>query len=110
MTGCDLSASAKPWDVQKETVKIIFEEFYQQGDAERSAGRNPIPTMDRYQPDEQPASQVGFLMGICVPCYTLLFTLLPETKPLLEMCEENLRKWQEIDKDIQQNRDKVESE
>lgn len=31
MTGSDLSASAKPWDIQAETVKVIFEEFYQQG-------------------------------------------------------------------------------
>lgn len=35
MTGSDLSASAKPWDIQVETVRVIFEEFYQQGDAER---------------------------------------------------------------------------
>jgi len=30
MTACDLSASAKPWDVQVKTVKVIFEEFYEQ--------------------------------------------------------------------------------
>lgn len=100
MTGSDLSASAKPWDVQVETVKVIFEEFYQQGDAERAAGRTPIPMMDRHQPDQQPSSQVGFLMGICVPCYNLLNQLIPETKPLLEMCQENLAKWQKIDKQI----------
>jgi hypothetical protein len=30
MTGCDLCASIKPWHVQCETVKVIFEEFYAQ--------------------------------------------------------------------------------
>ena len=30
MTGCDLVASAKPWKMQLDTVKYIFEEFYQQ--------------------------------------------------------------------------------
>ena len=30
MTACDLCASAKPWEVQVETVKVIFEEFYEQ--------------------------------------------------------------------------------
>ncbi|GJQ77896.1 hypothetical protein Trydic_g16148 [Trypoxylus dichotomus] len=58
MTASDLSASAKPWDIQSETVKIIFEEFYQQGDEERAAGRKPIPMMDRNQPDQQAASQL----------------------------------------------------
>lgn len=104
MTGSDLSASAKPWDIQVETVKVIFEEFYQQGDAERAAGREPIPMMDRRQPDGQPASQVGFLTGICVPCYSLLHTLIPETGPLLEMCQNNLENWQKIDKEIQESK------
>ena len=30
MTACDLCASMKPWDIQVETVKVIFEEFYAQ--------------------------------------------------------------------------------
>ena len=30
MTGADLCASTKPWDVQVSTVKVIFEEFYAQ--------------------------------------------------------------------------------
>ena len=33
MTGSDLCASAKPWDLQLETVAVIYEEFYIQVDA-----------------------------------------------------------------------------
>jgi len=105
MTASDLSAAAKPWEIQSETVKVIFEEFYQQGDAERQAGRTPMPMMDRHQPDQQAASQVGFLNGICLPCYTLLYRLIPETKPLLEMCHQNLDHWQGIANDMQMKRD-----
>lgn len=100
MTASDLSASTKPWEIQVQTVSVIFEEFYQQGDAERAAGRQPIPMMDRNQPDQQAASQVGFLNGICIPCYTLLYRLIPETKPLLEMCQKNLDKWKSIADDV----------
>lgn len=100
MTASDLSASTKPWDVQTQTVNVIFEEFYQQGDAEREAGRTPIPMMDRNQPNQQAASQVGFLTGICLPCYTLLSDLIPDTKPLLEMCKSNLAKWTELANEI----------
>ena len=32
MTACDLGNSTKPWDVQYDTVKVIFEEFYAQVD------------------------------------------------------------------------------
>ncbi|XP_071446003.1 probable 3',5'-cyclic phosphodiesterase pde-5 isoform X3 [Hetaerina americana] len=98
MTASDLSASTKPWDVQVETVKVIFEEFYEQGDAERAAGRAPIPMMDRNKPDQQAASQVGFLTGICIPCYELLYKLIPETKPMLDKCQQNLERWKEIDR------------
>lgn len=62
MTAADLSASAKPWEVQNETVKGIFEEFYDQGDAEKAAGRSPIAMMDRNQPDQQANSQVKLLI------------------------------------------------
>ncbi|XP_049828954.1 probable 3',5'-cyclic phosphodiesterase pde-5 isoform X1 [Schistocerca gregaria] len=99
MTASDLSASAKPWDLQVETVKVIFEEFYEQGDAERAAGRTPIPMMDRRQPDQQAASQVGFLTSICIPCYSLLHQLIPETKPLLDQCHANLARWRKIDEE-----------
>jgi hypothetical protein len=58
MTAADLSASAKPWEVQAETVKGIFEEFYDQGDAEKARGLTPMAMMDRTQTDQQANSQV----------------------------------------------------
>lgn len=79
-------------------MSVIFKEFYQQGDAEKAAGRKPIPMMDRNQPDQQAGSQVGFLMGICLPCYSLLNSLIPQTMPMMQMCQDNLNRWQDIDK------------
>ncbi|CRL00370.1 CLUMA_CG013638, isoform A [Clunio marinus] len=108
MTAADLSASAKPWEVQAETVKGIFEEFYDQGDAEREAGRVPMPMMDRNQPDQQASSQLGFLNGICIPCYSLLNRLIPETKPMLKQCQENLIRWQGIENDMKKKKESTE--
>lgn len=119
MTGSDLCASSKPWDIQSETVlhgdlfkrihlfnyfinyqvNVIFQEFYEQGDAERKAGRVPIPMMDRTQLHLQPDSQVGFISGICIPCYGLLYRLIPETKPLLDGCQSNLERWKQLAKE-----------
>ncbi|XP_024081659.1 probable 3',5'-cyclic phosphodiesterase pde-5 [Cimex lectularius] len=93
MTASDLSASAKPWELQVKTAEVIFQEFYEQGDAERAAGITPIAMMDRNQPEQQAASQVGFLNGICIPCYSLLSQLIPDTKPLLDSCTANLERW-----------------
>lgn len=96
MTACDLCASTKPWEQQQDTVRVIFEEFYEQGDIERAQGREPIPMMDRNKESEKPASQVGFLQGICIPCYDLLQKLVPETKSMMDGCLKNLQKWQEL--------------
>lgn len=30
MTASDLSASAKPWELQVRTAEVIFQEFYEQ--------------------------------------------------------------------------------
>lgn len=98
MTGCDLIASAKPWQIQTETVKVIFEEFYDQGDAERSTGKDPIPMMDRHRAHELPhmqvgrgddrrnKGQVGFMRGICLPCYELIARVIPEAAQLQSRC------------------------
>uniref|UniRef100_A0A1I7WB41 Phosphodiesterase n=1 Tax=Heterorhabditis bacteriophora TaxID=37862 RepID=A0A1I7WB41_HETBA len=86
MTGCDLIASAKPWQIQTETVKVIFEEFYEQGDAERMNGREPIAMMDRNKAHELPQMQVGFMRGICMPCYDLIARIIPEASHLRDRC------------------------
>lgn len=44
--------------------------------------------------------QVGFLTGICIPCYSLLYNLIPETKPMLDQCQANLEQWRKIDEEI----------
>ncbi|XP_022832771.1 probable 3',5'-cyclic phosphodiesterase pde-5 [Spodoptera litura] len=110
MTAADLSASAKPWDIQIKTVKVIFEEFYDQGDKERAAGREPIPMMDRNKPDEQPSSQVGFLSQICVACYSMLYRILPNTRPMYAMALKNLERWKARAERIKRKQSKIEAE
>lgn len=55
--------------------------------------------MDRTQLHLQPDSQVGFISDICIPCYGLLYRLIPETKPLLDGCQSNLERWKVLSKE-----------
>ncbi|KAK3730857.1 hypothetical protein QZH41_009975, partial [Actinostola sp. cb2023] len=95
MTGCDLSACTKPWNIQYQIVKVIYQEFYAEGDLEKAQGKQPIPMKDRSTVLEVPAHQVGFLVGICLPCYELLAKILPGTKNLVDGGKKNLRLWSE---------------
>ncbi|KAL4235697.1 hypothetical protein ACF0H5_004090 [Mactra antiquata] len=107
MTGCDLVASAKPWKIQLDTVKYIFEEFYQQGDEEKAKGLTPMPMMDREKKHELPQLEVGFLVGICIPCYDLMVQVLPETTPMKDGALSNMKKWKEL---AEKSREDVEKE
>nr|XP_006817445.1 PREDICTED: probable 3',5'-cyclic phosphodiesterase pde-5-like [Saccoglossus kowalevskii] len=93
MTGADLCANSKPYQVNRKVVTDIFEEFWQQGDEEKNQGRQPIPMMDRDRAHELPANQVGFIVGICLPCYELLARVLPGSKPMMEGTAKNLQNW-----------------
>ncbi|KAK2149571.1 hypothetical protein LSH36_446g02072 [Paralvinella palmiformis] len=123
MTACDLCSMYKPWELQVELVNIIMEEFWQQGDEEKRHGNTPIPMMDRDKADELPNSQgdkeklsgitpipmmdrarqdelpkleVGFIVGICLPCYELMTQVLPKTQPMVDGARANLERWQEL--------------
>ncbi|NXY89005.1 PDE6C phosphodiesterase, partial [Alcedo cyanopectus] len=70
MTGCDLSAITKPWEVQSKVALMVANEFWEQGDLERTVlQQQPIPMMDRNKGDELPKLQVGFIDFVCTFVY-----------------------------------------
>lgn len=49
MTACDVSAIAKPWEVQHRVAKLVADEFFDQGDLEKlQLNTKPVAMMDRY--------------------------------------------------------------
>nr|KAG5705883.1 hypothetical protein BaRGS_030773 [Batillaria attramentaria] len=96
MTACDLCAMYKPWQTQLDLVYVIMEEFWQQGDEEKLKGMVPMPMMDRDKQNELPQLEVGFILGICLPCYKLLSEIVPETEPMLAGVTDNLKRWQQL--------------
>uniref|UniRef100_A0A671LLE4 Phosphodiesterase 6A, cGMP-specific, rod, alpha n=1 Tax=Sinocyclocheilus anshuiensis TaxID=1608454 RepID=A0A671LLE4_9TELE len=66
MTACDLSAIAKPWEIQSKVALSVAAEFWEQGDLERTVlEQQPIPMMDRNKADELPKLQCGFIDFVC---------------------------------------------
>ena len=70
--------------------------------------------MDRSLAHELPKNQVNFIKSICLPCYSLIVRVLPETMPMLDgakyvdrlavlsstivlrLSRSNLQRWQEL--------------
>ncbi|CAG5075090.1 5'-cyclic phosphodiesterase (Drosophila willistoni) [Cotesia congregata] len=97
MTACDVSAIAKPWDVQHRVAKLVADEFFDQGDLEKlQLNQQPVAMMDRERRDELPQMQVGFIDVICLPLYKVLSETFPWIMPLYEGTTENRRNWQDL--------------
>ena len=49
MTSCDVSAIAKPWQIQHRVAKLVSEEFFEQGDMEKlQLNQTPIVSLALY--------------------------------------------------------------
>ncbi|XP_060580416.1 cGMP-specific 3',5'-cyclic phosphodiesterase-like isoform X1 [Ruditapes philippinarum] len=98
MTACDVAAITKPWEVQKEVAQLVANEFFEQGDVEKTQlGETPIAMMDRDKKDELPKMQVGFIDAICLPVYEMFAKINVYLKPLYKGALDNRQHWQHLD-------------
>uniref|UniRef100_A0A6Q2Z6G0 Phosphodiesterase n=1 Tax=Esox lucius TaxID=8010 RepID=A0A6Q2Z6G0_ESOLU len=97
MTGCDLSAITKPWEVQSKVALMVAAEFWEQGDLERTVlDQQPIPMMDRNCAAELPKMQCGFINFVCAFVYKEFSRFHVEITPMYDGLNENLRNWKEL--------------
>ncbi|XP_067858856.1 cone cGMP-specific 3',5'-cyclic phosphodiesterase subunit alpha' isoform X2 [Heptranchias perlo] len=94
MTGCDLSAITKPWEVQSKVAFMVANEFWEQGDLERTIlQQQPIPMMDRNKADELPKLQVGFIDFVCSFVYKEFSRFHKEITPMYHGLQNNRTEW-----------------
>ena len=78
---------------------MVAEEFWYQGDLEKSQLSSPlVPMFDRDLRHELPKLQVGFCQGVCLPVYRALGQLNTGLKPLEDAVLDNRDKWDELAK------------
>uniref|UniRef100_A0A8C7ZQ56 Phosphodiesterase n=1 Tax=Oryzias sinensis TaxID=183150 RepID=A0A8C7ZQ56_9TELE len=94
MTACDLSAIAKPWEIQSKVALSVAAEFWEQGDLERTVlEQQPIPMMDRNKADELPKLQCGFIDFVCAFVYKEFSRFHVEITPMLDRLLNNRKEW-----------------
>ncbi|XP_059180467.1 cone cGMP-specific 3',5'-cyclic phosphodiesterase subunit alpha' isoform X1 [Centropristis striata] len=97
MTGCDLSAITKPWEVQSKVALMVAAEFWEQGDLERSVlDQQPIPMMDRNCSEQLPKMQCGFIDFVCSFVYKEFSRFHKEIKPMFDGLNNNRAHWNEL--------------
>ncbi|KAM7389355.1 hypothetical protein PAMP_023339 [Pampus punctatissimus] len=94
MTACDLSAIAKPWEIQSKVALSVAAEFWEQGDLERTVlEQQPIPMMDRNKADDLPKLQCGFIDFVCAFVYKEFSRFHVEITPMLDRLLNNRKEW-----------------
>ena len=95
MHAADLSHNTKKFHISLKWVELLSEEFWNQGDEEKSRGIPISFLCDRTKVDI-PSSQVGFIKGFIVPTYDYLVIMFPSLKYTLDNAHNNIKEWQKL--------------
>lgn len=94
----DISNPAKPLDLYKRWVDLVFEEFFSQGDLEKTKDLPISFNCDRDSVQISKA-QIGFITLIVKPTFDVLNVVIPECNEYLKNISINLKYYEEQDKD-----------
>ncbi|KAF5286811.1 hypothetical protein FQR65_LT12432 [Abscondita terminalis] len=92
MNCADLSDQIKDWNAISVVAEHIFEEFFRQGDLEKSMGKTPQAMMNREEASI-PDLQIQFLNEVCLPIFNILASIFPEAVKLTGNIERNIEYW-----------------
>ena len=91
----DLGHNCKKYEISKKWIKLLCEEFWIQGDKEKSLGIPVSFLCDRDKIDV-PSSQVGFLKGFILTTFDSLVEIFPPLKFTIDNANNNMSEWQQL--------------
>ena len=91
----DLAHNSKLFKISLKWVELLSEEFWLQGDKEKSLGINVSYLCDRNKVNV-PKDQVGFLNGVILPTFGILTQLFPGLNYTTENVMNNIKEWQKL--------------
>jgi hypothetical protein len=91
----DISNTVRPWSISKQWSDLIVQEFFQQGDAEKQAGLDISPGMDRSQSNQATIS-LKFGDFVVKPYFEALAGVLPKSRVFLTTLAENRLEWMQM--------------
>jgi calcium/calmodulin-dependent 3',5'-cyclic nucleotide phosphodiesterase len=94
----DLSHNTKAFEISKTWTYLLYEEFYKQGDHERTINAPISMFCDRYN-SNIPKAQIGFIKGIVIPSFDVLVNFFPQLDYTIENLEDNVEYWNEMVKE-----------
>lgn len=101
----DISNPAKPEKLYDEWVKLLFAEFFNQGDFEKN-NNLPISLLCDRNTTNVDKAQIGFINFIVVPLWDVVFNIVPEAAPYMDNIKTNLKRYEEIVREKERENEK----
>ena len=96
----DLGHNCKKYEICIKWIKLLCEEFWLQGDKEKSMNI-PVSFLCDREKIDVPSSQIGFLKGFIFSTFDILVEIFPPLDFTMKNAKRNLNKWQKL---LDQNR------
>ena len=91
----DLAHNTKLFNISLKWVELLSEEFWLQGDKEKSMNL-PVSFLCDRDSYNIPQSQVGFIKGFIIPTFDCLIDIFPSLKFCIVNAKTNLKKWEKL--------------
>ena len=88
----DVSTQTRSFDIAIEWTKLLFEEFFNQGDIEKEKGL-PVSFLCDRETTQIGSSQPGFVNFILAPLFVQVSVVFPELAQLEANAMDNSEKW-----------------
>ena len=91
----DLGHNTKLFKISLKWVELLSEEFWLQGDKEKSLGISVSFLCDRSEIDI-PRGQINFLKGFIIPTFDVVITMFPGLSFTMDNIYNNINEWQKL--------------
>ncbi len=91
----DLAHNTRLFNISLKWVELLSEEFWLQGDKEKSMNL-PVSFLCDRDSYNIPQSQVGFIKGFIIPTFDCLVDIFPSLKFTMDNAKTNLKKWEKL--------------
>ena len=89
----DISNVSRPFELADKWCDVLCEEFFRQGDLEKTSGMEyTSPLNDRAHLDK-PKSQIGFYTFVCLPLFQTAARAMPPLQANVDQINSNLSVW-----------------
>lgn len=89
----DISNVSRPFELADKWCDVLCEEFFRQGDLEKTSGMEyTSPLNDRAHLDK-PKSQIGFYTFVCLPLFQTAARAMPQLQVNVDKINSNLAIW-----------------